>query len=83
MIEGEIINFFKKDSETKGKCPPTINSSSLLIESGILDSFGIIKLIIFLEQKFDIKLDSKDLVEENFYTLKRIVRLVINKQKND
>jgi len=82
MIEEEIIDFFKKDSEIRDKCPSTISSNSLLIESGILDSFGIIKLIIFLEQKFNIELDSKDLIEENFYTLKRIVRLIANKQKN-
>jgi acyl carrier protein len=37
-----------------------------VIESGIVDSMGILTLIVFLEKEFGIEIDLKDINAENF-----------------
>jgi acyl carrier protein len=44
-----------------------------LLESGIIDSLGVLDLVGFLEQTFDIKIDDEDLTPENFGNIKRMV----------
>jgi acyl carrier protein len=43
-----------------------------LLESGILDSLGILDLVHFLEQSFGIILSDEELVAENFQTIARL-----------
>lgn len=50
-----------------------------LIESGIIDSFGIMTLITFMEKEFCIHLSSDDLIPENFTNLAAIANLVDKK----
>lgn len=51
-----------------------------LIETGIIDSLGIFKLVTFIEETLDLKVESDDLVAENFETIEAIVAFVNNKQ---
>jgi len=48
--------------------------NSLLIDEGILDSFGILKMASFLENKFKIKLSPLDLTIDNFATIDAIAK---------
>lgn len=50
-----------------------------LLEQGIVDSLGVIKLIIFLEETFGIKITDEDVVPENFQTLNDMARYVHQK----
>ena len=43
--------------------------SDSLVESGVIDSLGIMKLVEFIERTFEIKVDDTDLVPEHFDTL--------------
>ena len=63
VTEGENVNLADTDS---------------LIESGVVDSFGIMALISFLEEKFSIKITPDDLIPENFETIASITALVDN-----
>lgn len=47
-----------------------------LLASGLIDSIGILKLVTFLEEQFNIRADEDDLVPENFMTLKMIQEFV-------
>jgi len=54
-----------------------------LIDSGIIDSFGIMALLGFLEEKFAIKVDGADLLPENFdsiITISSMVGQIVNRQ---
>jgi acyl carrier protein len=53
-----------------------LRDSDTLLESGILDSLGVLDLVSFLEQQYSITLNDDDLVPENFQTLERIVAFV-------
>ncbi|GAB4283046.1 MAG: hypothetical protein Kow0092_37970 [Deferrisomatales bacterium] len=47
-----------------------------LIDGGLIDSMGILKLIAFLEEAFDAVLDDDDITAENFATISTIAELV-------
>lgn len=47
-----------------------------LFDAGILDSFQVMDIVNDLEEEFDIEIDAKYVVEENFVTVDAIVELV-------
>jgi acyl carrier protein len=47
-----------------------------LIESGIIDSMGIMTLLAYVEEQFSIQIPSDDLVPENFASISSIAALV-------
>ncbi|MBI2653874.1 acyl carrier protein [Candidatus Woesearchaeota archaeon] len=79
MVIEKVIAFLQSDPEVKEKWDDKVTHDTHLIDAGVIDSFAIIKLIMFLEEEFNIKLESNELVENNFSTLKNIEKLVIEK----
>jgi acyl carrier protein len=53
-----------------------LQDSDALLESGILDSLGILDLVSFLELEFSITVADDELVPENFQSVERIVAFV-------
>lgn len=51
-----------------------------LLESGILDSLAIVKLLSFIEEEFDAEVNDADFDPENFENLRSIAKLVISDQ---
>ena len=49
------------------------------LSSGILDSTGILELIGFLEEKFNLKFADDELVADNFDSLSRVTSFVATK----
>ena len=47
-----------------------------LMSTGIVDSVNIIQLVIFIEAEFQIQLESRDLINDNFKTLENMVQFV-------
>jgi acyl carrier protein len=43
-----------------------LSNETLLLEEGILDSLGLLQLVVFLEERFGIPVNETDLVPENF-----------------
>ena len=62
-----IENFLFGDGEKLG------NETSFL-DSGIIDSTGILELVAFIEENFDINIDDTEMLPENFkeYTLQQV-----------
>ncbi|MFA6146770.1 MAG: acyl carrier protein [bacterium] len=56
-----------------------ISDKDSLIDSGIIDSLGILKLLGFLEEKFSIELQGDELVPESFDSVESISNLIKNK----
>ena len=53
------------------------NSSELtfendLLETGLIDSMGIVRLISFIEGEFGLKVPPEDMVVENFQSIEKI-----------
>jgi len=47
-----------------------------LLEQGIIDSLGLMKLIAFMEKTFGIRIIDEEIIPENFQSLNRMVTLV-------
>jgi acyl carrier protein len=47
-----------------------------LLEQGIIDSLGLMRLVVFLEKTFAIEVSDEDMIPENFQSLKTITKLV-------
>lgn len=50
-----------------------------LLETGIVDSLGVLDVIAFLEQTFHIKIDDEELTPDNFANLRCMVAFVERK----
>lgn len=56
-----------------------LGDTDALIESGIIDSYGIMSVISFIEKDFGIQLESHELMPENFENIRAIAGLVDRK----
>jgi acyl carrier protein len=71
IVRDFIINNIAESSNGNG-----IGDTDSLLDTGVLDSFGIMKLLSFLEERFQMQLDSQELMPENFDTIDAISHLI-------
>ena len=57
---------------------PLSNSDSLL-EFEIIDSTGVMELVSFIEQKYQLELRDEELIPENLDSIDRLVRFIAQK----
>jgi acyl carrier protein len=70
-MEGMVTEFIQKDL-VRAKVSVRIDPGYNLIESGVVDSLGILKLIAFLESRFSIEISDDEVLPENFETVAAI-----------
>jgi len=51
-----------------------------LLESGVVDSTGVLELVNFIEQQFEVAVSDDDLTPDNFRSIERVARYVANKR---
>jgi acyl carrier protein len=56
-----------------------LKDSDELLESGIVDSLGILDLVAFLESEFGLTVGDEDLLPENFRSIERIAEFANQK----
>jgi acyl carrier protein len=76
----ELVKNYILTELVKDKKQGNISDKDSLIESGIVDSLGIMKLIGFLEDKMSVQITDDELVPENFGSIEAIATLVDKKQ---
>ncbi|WP_224360860.1 acyl carrier protein [Hyalangium versicolor] len=57
-----------------------LGEDTSLIDSGLIDSTGVLELLTFLESEFGITVDDAEVVPENLDSLARITAFVLRKQ---
>jgi len=53
-----------------------VSDSDNLLESGIVDSLGVLELVTFMQQEFSVAIADEDLTPENFQNIESMVRFV-------
>lgn len=53
-----------------------LTETTALLQTGIVDSLGMLKLLVFLRDRFQVKLPEEEIRAENFANLRTIVALV-------
>ena len=71
-----------------GRTEVELSGDASFLESGIIDSTGVLELVAFLEEKFQVKVEDEDLIPANLDSINAIVRYVgskcaasVNKQR--
>jgi D-alanine--poly(phosphoribitol) ligase subunit 2 len=70
-----ILSYLRSKKDDVGACcqdPLHVN----LFESGIIDSVGMVELVLFLEKQFEIRFDTEDLDPAKFQTITDMLELV-------
>jgi len=62
------------------KLAETITAETSLVRSGVLDSFGIYTVVMFVEEQFGISIDDDEAIPEYFDSVSTIARFVSRKQ---
>jgi acyl carrier protein len=57
-----------------------LNNDDSFLEKGIIDSTGIMEVILFLEEEFGIQVADKEMIPENLDSINNIVSFVLRKQ---
>jgi acyl carrier protein len=57
-----------------------IESGDNLLADGMVDSLGMLRLVMHIEQELNIKIPHEDLVIENFRTVGIIINYLINRE---
>jgi len=47
-----------------------------LLAQGIIDSMGVMKLIVFMEDNFGVKIEDEEIIPENFQSLNSMVNFI-------
>ena len=68
-----LSNFYVAD-------PETLVDDASLLDQGVIDSTGMLELIFFIEQKFEIKVENNEMVPENLDTVDGIAAFVDRKK---
>lgn len=76
MSTNDNIRNFITTEILHGSQPKPLDDHEPLIESGIIDSMGIMTLLVYVEEQFSIQIPSGDLVPENFASISSIAALV-------
>lgn len=74
-----IVRQFILSEFMAGHVEDSFRDEQSLIETGIIDSLDIIKLMAFLEKRFRIEISEQEAIPENFDTLNGIVDFVESK----
>ena len=53
-----------------------VTDSDNLLESGVIDSLGVLELVTFLQQEFSLQVDDDELKPENFQSIQSIAQFV-------
>jgi acyl carrier protein len=59
-----------------GKEDESLKTSDSLLERGIIDSTGVLELVSFLEEKYQIKLEDEELTPDNLDSIDRLARFI-------
>ncbi|GLI39248.1 acyl carrier protein [Geobacter hydrogenophilus] len=73
-IETQLITYFKETLDAD------VSAGTPLIEQGIIDSMGVMELITFIQQTFDVEFDVDDMTVEKLGTVTAISRLITSKR---
>jgi len=73
----KIIKFIQTEM-IKKNIP--LEANEPLFSSGLIDSFDVVQLAVFLEEDHQIDIDETEMVFENFDTVEKIIEMIKRKK---
>jgi acyl carrier protein len=76
-VRGQLLRFIE------GRFPAarqtTLSEDTPLLEAGIVDSLGMLEIVVFIDQELRMELGDGDLTPENFGSINNIARFLERK----
>lgn len=76
-----IIRNFIQENFLIGRSKNQFDDDTSFLDTGIIDSTGMLELIAFLEEEFSIEILDEELVPENLDSVNRVVTFVGRKKE--
>jgi len=77
-IETQIKEYIARNLLFSDNGFPYPDDASFL-EEGIVDSVGVMELVAFVEEKFDLKVDDTDVIPDNFDSINKLAAFIRRK----
>jgi acyl carrier protein len=74
-VKETVMNFIRENF-IMGRSDVVLDEKVSLIDSGVMDSTGVLELVEFLESQYSIKIDDEELVPENLETIENIINFL-------
>jgi acyl carrier protein len=78
-IKDRIRNFII-ETFLFGSSESALGDDDSFLESGIIDSTGVLELVSYVEEEFEIEVKDEELVPENFDSLNKLVGYIERKK---
>ncbi len=75
QLKKKLRKFVNKNYPIKG----TFDDNDSFFEQGIIDSTGVLELIAFLENKFNIEIKDEELIPENLDSINNLSKFIQGK----
>jgi acyl carrier protein len=62
-------------------CPTTLAGDDSFLEKGIIDSTGILELVAYIEERYRIKVEDRELLPDNLDSINRLAAFIRKKQQ--
>ena len=72
MAVSQEIRQFVVDNFLMGQDSDTLKEDTSFLEEGVIDSTGVLELVAFLEETYDIRVEDEDLIPENLDSIVNI-----------
>ena len=77
-IEEDLIRYLKNGNPNLSNMKDMPMDKSL-VELGHIDSFGVIDLVTYLENKWKVKIENVEITKEKFGSISKMINLVYSK----
>ena len=77
-IEADLRQYIV-DKLLFGQADVVVGGDTSFLDSGLIDSTGVLELVAFLEEKFQVKVEDEDLVPANLDSVNALIRFVERK----
>ena len=77
-IQQELRQFII-DNFLFGQGNGNLRNDDSFLDKGIIDSTGVLELVVFLEEKYHIKIQDRELIPDNLDSINNLVRFVETK----
>jgi acyl carrier protein len=75
----ENIRSFILETVLAGARGATLNDNDSFLESGIIDSTGILELVSYIEDEFKINVKDEELIPDNFDSVSKLASYITTK----
>lgn len=72
-LKAFIIDYFVKKSGAR------LADNTSFLDEGIIDSTGVMELVAFLENTFDIRIEDEEIIPDNFDSINKLLQYVQTK----